>query len=144
MAEKSGQCLCGAVRFTASPRAHDDGLHVDACHCGMCRRAIGGPLMGVMLDGPPDVADPSTLRTYASSPWAERVFCGVCGSNLFYRFQDGSMQMVNAGALDDLSDAVFPLEIFIDDKPSFYAFAGDRKRITGAEVMAAVVGGEKA
>ncbi|MEO1014475.1 MAG: GFA family protein [Pseudomonadota bacterium] len=142
--ERTGRCLCGAVTFKATPQQHDDGLHVDVCHCGMCRRLIGGPLMAVSLAGPPKIDNDAHLGVYSSSDWAERVFCKKCGSNLFYRFKDGTMHSVNAGALDDLSCATFPVEIFIDEKPDFYDFAGDRKRMTGAEVIAAFAGGETA
>ncbi|MBI1392126.1 MAG: GFA family protein [Alphaproteobacteria bacterium] len=144
MGERTGRCLCGAVAFKATPKETDGEVHVDACHCGMCRRAIGGPLLGVTLVGPPVIEDERQLSVYSSSAWAERAFCRTCGSNLFYRFKDGSMHTVHAGALDDLSDAVFAVEIFVDDKPGFYEFSGDRTRMTGAEVMSAFVGGEKA
>lgn len=137
MSERTGRCLCGAVAFRATPKAHEDGVHVDACHCGMCRRSVGGPLMGVELDGPLRIDDTTHLGVYASSDWAERLFCKVCGSNLFYRLTDGSMHTVNAGALDDLSDAKFTMEIFIDDKPDYYDFAQPTKKMTGADVMAA-------
>ena len=144
MAKKTGRCLCGAVTFSVTPEAHDDGVHVDACHCGMCRRQIGGPLLGVTLAGAPEIDDAAAVRVYESSPWAERLFCGVCGTNLFYRIKDGSMHTVHAGALDDLSDGRLAVEIFIDDKPGYYAFAGDRKRMTGEEVMAAFAAGAAA
>lgn len=138
--ERTGRCLCGEVTFRAIPEAHDDGMHVDACHCGMCRRQIGGPLMGVTLEGPPVFNDESRLGVYQSSEWAERVFCRTCGTNLLYRMRNGAMYTIHAGALDDLADARFAVEIFVDDKPDYYAFAGDRLRMTGAEVMAAFAG----
>ncbi len=144
MTIKSGQCLCGAIKFTCVPKPHTDGMHVDACHCGMCRRAIGGPLMGVTLAEAPVVEDETALSVYESSDWAERVFCRKCGSNLFYRMKDGGFYTVNAGALDDLSDAKLTVEIFTDDKPDFYSFSQDTKKMTGAEVMAAFASGESA
>ncbi|MBT8472342.1 MAG: GFA family protein [Marinicaulis sp.] len=137
MAEKSGKCLCGAVNFSVTPKAQDDGMHVDACHCEMCRRTVGGPLMAVALEGAPKIEDENALGVYASSDWAERLFCKSCGSNLFYRLKDGSMHTVNAGALDDLSDAKLTVEIFIDKKPSYYSFAEKTKQMTGEEVFAA-------
>jgi len=48
--ERRGRCLCGAVQFTVNTAANEIG----ACHCKMCRRWCGGPLMamdcGVSLD----------------------------------------------------------------------------------------------
>jgi hypothetical protein len=133
--KRKGKCLCGAVTFTATVALSDNGLHVDACHCGMCRRQIGGPLMTVAcesLDVPPN----AHLGVYQSSDWAERGFCKTCGSNLFFRMLDRSFNAVNAGSLDDLSDAKFMMEIFVDDKPAYYDFAQKTKKLTGDEVRA--------
>ena len=138
---RSGQCLCGAVKFTVKPKIEDDGIHVDACHCAMCRRQVGGPLMGLNLSQAPQVENPSALVTYQSSQWAERQFCGTCGSNLFYRLRDGSMFTVSAGALDDLSGGKLTMEIFIDEKPDYYDFAQPTKKLTGAQVMSLFAGG---
>ena len=41
----SGQCLCGAVTFTAKGVES----HVHACHCSMCRRWNGGSGMAVAV-----------------------------------------------------------------------------------------------
>jgi hypothetical protein len=134
-AKRNGKCLCGAVTFTATVALSDDGLHVDACHCGICRRQIGGPLMTVACKDLDVPATPS-LGVYQSSDWGERGFCKTCGSNLFFRMRDGSFSAVNAGALDDLSDAKFTMEIFIDDKPAYYDFAQKTKKLTGDDVRA--------
>jgi len=137
MTELAGRCTCGAVSFRATPARHEDGrIHVDACHCGICRRQVGGPLMGVMLDGPPVVEDQGALAVYQSSEWAERSFCRTCGANLFWRLRDGSVHMAHAGAFDAIPDARFADEVFIDEKSGYYDFAGDRNRMTGADVMA--------
>lgn len=37
-----GKCLCGAIAIRAS-----ENNKMDACHCGMCRRWRGGPLLAV-------------------------------------------------------------------------------------------------
>jgi len=39
-----GSCLCGAIRITAK----NINNNVGACHCGMCRKWGGGPLMAVI------------------------------------------------------------------------------------------------
>jgi len=132
----SGHCLCGAVEYEATISKP----HIDACHCGMCRRQIGGPVMAVIADSL-EVKDEAELGVYSSSDWAERCFCRKCGSNLFYRLKNGAMISVHAGSLNGIGDFTFDTEIFIEDKPDFYDFAGDRKRMTGAEVIAAFMGG---
>ena len=143
MSALSGHCLCGAVKYSVSPKLKDGALHVDACHCSMCRRLIGGPLMGVALESAPVVEDETHLGVYASSDWAERLFCKNCGTNLYYRLKDGSFHTANAGPLDGLDEAKFALEIFVDEKPAYYDFAQDTKKLTGAEVMALFAGGNE-
>ena len=128
----SGRCLCGAVSLSipAPPPS------LAACHCSMCRRWGGGPLLavdcgqGVMLDGA------QHLTVYESSDWAERGFCRHCGTHLFYRTRDGHHYHVPVGLFDALPDPLFDTQIFIDEKPAYYRFANDTRDMTGAEVFA--------
>lgn len=130
----SGGCLCGAVRYTAVPEK----LEMDVCHCGMCRRWSGGVNMSVPCN---DLAieDVRALGRYVSSEWAERLFCKDCGTSLFWRFQgdESGHVAVSFQSFDDLPPVSFAAEIFIDEKPALYEFAGERPRKTGAEVIAA-------
>ena len=80
--------------------------------------------------------DDSSLGVYRSSEWAERCFCKVCGASLFYRLIDKPFYAVSAEALDAMSGFKFTTEIFVDEKPDYYAFANPTKKMTGAEVMA--------
>ena len=127
----TGGCLCGAVRF----EAHRVETAFHACHCGMCRRWGGGPFLGVDAASI-DFSDESRLRRFDSSEWASRGFCGDCGSNLFYYVKAEDRYSMCAGAFDDPSVFELVREIFIDHKPPGYAFAGDRPRMTEAEVLA--------
>jgi hypothetical protein len=127
-----GGCLCGAVRFTAAPVAHD----VGACHCGMCRKWTAGPFLALECGGTVQVDDPSSLSFYRSSEWAERGFCAKCGTSLFYRMVGKDFYAVSAEAFDDTSGFGFTSQIFIDEKPSYYTFANATKDMTGAEVFA--------
>ncbi|MBN9469924.1 MULTISPECIES: GFA family protein [unclassified Bosea (in: a-proteobacteria)] len=128
----SGGCLCGAIRFRAVPAKPE----MDVCHCGMCRRWSGGVFMAVPC-GEVTIEDESRLGRYPSSDWAERQFCSVCGSSLFWRLRSGEGHVaVSLQSFDDLTPFTFLEEIFIDEKPGLYAFAGERPRLTGAEVMA--------
>tara|TARA_B100000989_G_C19413600_1_gene415450 strand:+ start:544 stop:843 length:300 start_codon:yes stop_codon:yes gene_type:complete len=88
----------------------------------------------------PVVEDASQLGVYAASPWGERCFCKQCGSSLFWRMKDGSFHAVSLAALEDANDFSFHSEIFIDEKPAYYSFAGERLCMTGAEVFAAISG----
>ena len=72
-----------------------------------------------------------------SSDWAERAFCKICGSNLFYHLIDSNEFQIAAGLFDDQSELRLSLQVFIDKKPSFYTLADDTKTMTAAEVYAA-------
>lgn len=127
----SGHCLCGAVRFAAKLVFHD----VQACHCGMCRRWTGGPLMFVDVEGVPSFEGQDAIRIYKSSATGERGFCTRCGSVLFWKVAGEDRYTFTAGSLDDASKLVFTREIFIEDKPAFYDFANDTVKQAGAEAM---------
>jgi hypothetical protein len=77
-----GGCLCGGVRYRISgpPRS------ADYCHCRMCRRAAGAPVVARLT-----VANAAFDWTkgapavYRSSAEAERLFCPNCGTQLALR-----------------------------------------------------------
>jgi hypothetical protein len=137
MTDRTGQCLCGAVSFAA--REVRSGIGV--CHCRMCQRWTGLALMAVTV--PEDrmtVTGAGHVGTYASSDWASRSWCTRCGSTLWYRVTaEGAHRgdyEIPIGLFDDPSGFELKREIFIDRKPDTYAFAGDRERLTEAEVIA--------
>ncbi len=112
---------------------------MSACHCGMCRRWTGGPLLGISAKEV-DWSGEDKIRTYTSSPWAERGFCSECGTGLFYRITapgpaQGSLSLL-FGTLEDQAGFELVQEWFIDKKPDTYTLAGERKTLTEAEVMA--------
>ncbi|MFC4256895.1 GFA family protein [Altererythrobacter xixiisoli] len=128
----SGQCLCGAVQFTAELANQETG----ACHCSMCRQWSGGVFLSVEAKSVTlDQAD--RLTVYTSSEWAERCFCADCGSSLLWRTKDQSHYAVSVQALEN--GCAFPLttQIFIDEKPAGYNFREKTADMTGAEVFAA-------
>ena len=139
--DRSGGCLCGAVRFTAKDLRRDYG----ACHCEMCRRWTGSVFLGITVpEGALTWEGSENIRRYQSSAWAERDFCRTCGSSLYYRLPggDGKAEFLSlaAGTLDDLEGVTLTTEIYIANKPSGYAFAGDTKKMTEADVIAAFGG----
>jgi len=107
----------------------------------MCRKFSGGIELGLHVAAEDVIfEDDAAIRVYASSPWAERGFCGTCGSSLFYRITaEGPMAgffSLSAGSLDSLDGLALETEVYIDHKPAGHAFAGDRPRMTEAEVLA--------
>jgi hypothetical protein len=129
----SGGCLCGGVAF------HGRGApQVKACHCQMCRRWHGGPAVSVdFADGIAIDSGAENIAWYRSSEWAERGFCRVCGSTLFYRLI-GAPDLLSgeAGAFVLPPGLAITEHFFIDEKPDYYDFTGDAPRLTGAEVFA--------
>ncbi len=129
-----GHCLCGAVQVTAN-----DATEIGLCHCSMCRRWTGGPFFAVHCDDNVQFSG-ETLTTYRSSEWAERAFCGTCGSTLYYRLLPAGEYFVAAGLFQD-SDFELASQIFIDEKPAFYALANQTPLLTGQQVFAQFAGG---
>lgn len=126
-----GACLCGAVTVTVP-----DNTQISACHCGMCRRWGGGPLLVVHCGSDVQVEGADAVTTFASSDWAERAFCSCCGTHLYYRLVPANEYALAAGLFQDGPELMLEEEIYIDSKPSGYAFAGDAQKLTEAQVMA--------
>ncbi len=133
MPELQGQCMCGSVTVTATPAREALG----ACHCDQCRRWTSSML--VTFPAEPGYAALGPVKTFTSSDWAERAFCSDCGSALWYRITlPGEMHgqtQIAAGLFEDTGHPL-SLELYIDKKPAGYAFAGDRRQMTKAEVEA--------
>ncbi len=130
----TGQCMCGAVTITAEPAREA----LTACHCDMCRRWSTSMFMGLEAkEGSVEIEGP--VRVFQSSEWAERAFCEICGSNLWYRItapgpMHGQYQL--GAGLFDVGEMPVKLEVFIDKKPAGYALTGERKQMTEAETIA--------
>lgn len=133
MSAVTGQCLCGAVQAIGRGTAD-----IAICHCKMCQRWHGGPSIAVNFsDGIQVVAGEDALAWYRSSDWAERGFCKTCGSTMFYRVIEALDELSGEGGSFDLPDGLPIREhYFIDEKPDYYDFKDDARRVTGAEVMA--------
>ena len=134
--DRTGACLCGAVKVTAKGCKPNAGT----CHCGMCRRWASGPMMMTEC-AELAIEDEAHVRTYPSSDWGERGFCDTCGTHLFWRLRAGGVTVASTGLFDDTEGLVFDHQIFIDSKPAWYTFANETKDMTGAEVMAMFSGG---
>lgn len=131
-AKLEGNCLCGAVRV----RITSPGPHVEACHCSMCRRWGGGPALSLRLVTDPEFEGAEHIARYRSSDWAERAFCRACGTHLFYFYAPKAGYSFGAGLFDGTDGYDLAEEIFVDEKPGYYDFAGERERLAGAQVLA--------
>ncbi|MEM1272273.1 MAG: GFA family protein [Pseudomonadota bacterium] len=129
--QSTGQCLCGAVRITAV--AADS---FQACHCTECQRWTGGgPLYAIRVtDLRIDGED--AVRAYRHSAWGERVFCGTCGTALYWKLQGRSIAFVALGLLDDRSGKRLGEEIFVDHRPDWLPSAEGAAQHYEAEMKA--------
>lgn len=129
-----GTCLCGAIDVIAGEHSK-----IGLCHCSMCRRWSGGPFFAVHCDANVQF-NGSTLKAYRSSEWAERGFCADCGTHLYYRLVPDGEYFLPAGLFQDRS-FILSGQIFIDEKPDFYALANDTPTLTGKQVFDQFTGG---
>lgn len=137
MVDKTGQCLCGAVKFTL----RDVKTEFGGCHCKMCQRWTGSALLAITVPADTITIDGvENVKTYQSSEWAERSWCDKCGSGVWYRVTSpgpyGGTYHVPVGLLDDPSGMTLKTEIFVDVRNPAFSYAEDTKKMTGAEVMA--------
>ena len=130
MSTRTGQCLCGAVKFTAEDVETEFGV----CHCVMCQRWAGGPFFSTTT-GQVTFTGEEHLTRYPSSAWAERAFCSICGSNLYYRITKLDNHEMCIGAFDNKDGLIMTSEIFADAKPAGFEFAGDHPRLTEQETL---------
>jgi len=130
--DMQGQCLCGTVRISAKTTSNK----VGACHCNMCRRWGGGPLLAVDCGVDAIIEGEDQISVFDSSDWAERGFCRRCGTHLFYRIKQDGRLAVPIGLFDASDGIEFDSQIFIDEKPDYYRFANETQNMTGAEVFA--------
>jgi hypothetical protein len=133
MTDRTGGCLCGAVRFTVTGGRDDFGI----CHCKMCQRWTGGMFPGIVYRSEQvSVTGGENVTEYRSSQKATRSFCRVCGSTLWFRnVSDGrpAYHEIAVGVLDDTDGLVLTHEIFVDVKPHAWELAGAHVRDTEAD-----------
>lgn len=123
----TGGCYCRAVRYTVRPdtlpTAHN------FCHCRTCQQISGSafiPFIGFpessvsWLSSPPDAR-----RSFATSKFATRDFCGICGSTLTMSYHAaGDRVSLAVGSFDEESAKLLPkpsIHIYLGDKAEWYA-----------------------
>lgn len=98
---REGACLCGAVRFRAAGAPE----HVSYCHCRMCRKASGAPVVAWATYQTPCVSwIEGTPRWRRTSSFARRANCAECGTPLAWQ-GDAEPQFIDLalGCFDDAS-----------------------------------------
>ena len=126
---RTGGCLCGRVRYTVSGPLRA----ITACHCSQCRKSTGSFYTSTSAaDAHLAIAEAGALKWYRSSAFAQRGFCGSCGSNLFWKADGSPKTAITAGTLDGDSGLAIAKHIFVADKGDYYEIAGDAPQHSGA------------
>lgn len=117
-----GRCLCGTVTVAVEGELASPTF----CHCSQCRRQTGlyyattaAPLAQVSFTGD------AVIGRYRASEDAERGFCTVCGSALFWKRDGDDAISLMAGLFDGPTDLVGGKHIFVGDKGDFYELSDD-------------------
>jgi len=121
-----GGCLCGALRYQADASP----LRGVLCHCSMCRKHSGAPVMAFVhfprqsfhwLKGEP--------RRYRSSQFAQRGFCPRCGSTITMHEEVLKDRVqVAVGSLDDPDRVKIDDQIWTDDQIGWFKVDDDLPR----------------
>ncbi len=103
---RSGGCVCGAVRFTATGAP----LRVTICHCNWCQRRTGTAFGTEVVYGKAQVQFSGDTpgryrhRSDESGRWLDVEFCRACGANLGFTLEAApGLRTLPAGAFDDPS-----------------------------------------
>ena len=129
--QANGSCLCGAIEFQADlPSkwcAH--------CHCSMCRKAHGAGYVtwvGFETDQVSFLQGESELMWYESSPGAQRGFCGLCGSTLFFRSERWAGELhIALGCINDPIDRQPQANVFFDKHVNWMPIDTSLKQLDG-------------
>ncbi|GAB1314795.1 hypothetical protein MFIFM68171_05005 [Madurella fahalii] len=85
------QCLCRAHSFSTTIPRSSLPLKASSCHCTSCRH-VTGALRSCDIPWPGPIAADiarSELRRYAHSPRVNVLFCGRCGTGMFFEEAEG-------------------------------------------------------
>lgn len=116
-ARHTGSCLCGAVAFEIDGPL--DG--VSYCHCTQCRKMTGHHLASTQAEAKDlHFSEERGLKWFRSSHFAERGFCGECGSTLFWRADGRSDLSIAIGIIDGATGLSGGQHIFCADKGDYY------------------------
>lgn len=113
---KTGSCLCRGVRYSVAGPLRQ----VVACHCVQCRKTSGHYVAATQSAAEDLTIEGETLQWFRSSEHAERGFCSVCGSNLFWRRIDNPYVSIFAGTLDGPTGLHIESQLYPESKGDYY------------------------
>lgn len=136
MPEYEGNCLCKAIHL----KAIIEEPKLSCCHCETCRIWCSSPFMAFSCTQKPSVSENENVGKYASSSFAERIFCKNCGTTLYFAYtNDQNPYFINAWLFKGIENITFDAQVCIDDKPDCYDFANKTSMFTVDEVVKSIV-----
>jgi hypothetical protein len=103
MMQRTGGCMCGAVRFKAA----GEPSRVTICHCAWCQRRTGTAFGTEVVFSGDQVEMTGDVARYRhvsdeSGRWLDVEFCRRCGTNLGFTLEAvPGVRTLPAGAFDD-------------------------------------------
>ena len=125
-----GGCLCEGLRY----RAHGEPLDVGYCHCRICQRSTGAPVL-VWASFPTDAFayDRGSPAVYRSSSHGQREFCASCGCQVAYRELEAPTSVdVNLASFDEPALLQPRSHIFTETRISWFDTSDDLPRFAAA------------
>ena len=114
----AGGCACGAVRYRLASAPFDAGY----CHCELCRRSSGAPLLAFASVPRSDFAiTEGEPRRRRSTSFGERWFCADCGTQLAM-WVDHQRDTIDftVCSLDEPSRVAPGFHIFFASRPAWF------------------------
>ena len=111
-----GGCLCGAVTYELKGELRP----VVACHCIQCRKTSGHYVAATQVAAADAEISGETLTWYRSSDVAERGFCSICGSNLFWRELGSDNVSIWAGSIDGRTGLRMESQLYAESAGDYY------------------------
>lgn len=113
---KTGGCLCGGITYELRGVLRP----VVACHCLQCRKTSGHYVAATQVAASNASISGETLTWYRSSETAERGFCSVCGSNLFWRRLGNDQISIWAGTIDGPTGLRMESQLHVESAGDYY------------------------
>ena len=129
MAQISGGCLCGKIRYSAAA----DPIFTGICHCKNCQKTTGSafgvvvgiPKAALTMQGTPKVF---AVNGDSGNP-VNYNFCPDCGSAIMTTVAVmPDLVLMSAGTLDDNSWVTPRTQIFCDSAQPWVQLGGEMKR----------------
>ncbi len=122
----TGSCVCGAVRYAATPPF----FAFQYCHCTRCRKASGTAHATNLFVKTAQfhwVAGEDNVQRFdlPTAKYWSHTFCKTCGSSTPWLSRTGKAVIIPAGTLDDDPGMAPERNIFFASRASWYAHAAD-------------------